>query len=66
MEQDTNVGLHVRCSVSTDGIDDLVANAKRLVESLEEARRLADEIEDGVEFPVRFYVGGKEKDSCTE
>lgn len=66
MEQDTKVGLHIRCSVSADGIDDLVANAKRLVESLEEARSLADEIEDGIEFPIRFYAGGKEKGSCTE
>lgn len=60
------IGVKVRCSVSTDGIDDLVANAKELVERLEEARRLADEIEEGIELPVRFYVGGREKDSCTE
>lgn len=59
------VGIRVKCSLSSDALDELTDKAIELVVALTKAKRLAEELEEGIEMPVRLRVSGKE-DSCTE
>lgn len=59
------VGIGVTCSLSSDALDELTDKAIELVMALTKAKLLAEELEEGIDLPVKIDVLGKE-DSCTE
>lgn len=60
------VGIRVTCSLSSDALDELTDKAIELVMALTKAKRLAGELEEGIELPIKIEVFGKEEVRCTE
>lgn len=55
------VGVGLKCSLSSDALDELEDKAIELVMALGKAKRLARELEEGIELPIKIESFGKEE-----
>lgn len=54
------VDVRLKCSLSSDALDELTDKAIELVMALTKAERLAGELEEGIELPIKIESFGKE------
>lgn len=54
------VDVRLKCSLSSDALDELTDKAIELVMALTKAKRLAGELEEGIELPIKIESFGKE------
>ena len=55
------VDVRLKCSLSSDALDELTDKAIELVMALTKAKRLAGELEEGIELPIKIESFGKEE-----